>query len=80
MARGTNLADTTYLANHADDYRLMILACGLCELRFGECPALRVRFVNLMRRRLRVSEAVSEVKGHLIWSTPKTHQSCDVPI
>ena len=68
------------LANHAGDYRLMILVLGLCGLRFGECAALRVRSVDLMRRRLRVSESVSEVNGHLVWSTPKTHQSRDVPI
>jgi integrase len=58
----------------------MILVLGLCGLRFGECAALRVRSVDLMRRRLRVSESVSEVNGHMIWSMPKTHQSRDVPI
>ena len=68
------------LANHAGVYRLMILVLGLCGLRFGECAALRVRSVDLLRRRLRVSESVSEVNGHMIWSTPKTHQSRDVPI
>src|SRR5215204_4084361 len=68
------------LANHARVYRLMILVLGLCGLRFGECAALRVRSVDLMRRRLRVSESVSEVNGHMAWSTPKTHQSRDVPI
>ena len=68
------------LANHARVYRLMILVLGLCGLRFGECAALRVRSVDLLRRRLRVSESVSEVNGHMIWSTPKTHQSRDVPI
>ena len=36
---------------------------GLCGLRFSECAALRVRSVDLMRRRLRVSESVSEVNG-----------------
>ena len=41
----------------------MILVLGLCGLRFGEGAALRVRSVDLMRRRLRVSESVSEVNG-----------------
>ena len=58
----------------------MILVLGLCGLRFGECAALRVRSIDLLRRRLRVTEAVSEVNGHLVWSTPKTHQARDVPV
>ena len=74
------MAELQDLAERAGAYRLMILVLGLCGLRFGECAALRVRSVDLMRRRLRVSESVSEVNGHMIWSTPKTHQSRDVPI
>ena len=74
------MADLQNLADRAGGYRLMILVLGLCGLRFGECAALRVRSVDLMQRRLRVSESVSEVNGHMIWSTPKTHQSRDVPI
>ena len=27
-----------------------------------------------------MTESVTEVNGHLVWSTPKTHQSRDVPI
>jgi integrase len=78
--RFVTMAELQDLADHAGAYRLMILVLGLCGLRFGECAALRVRSVDLMRRRLRVSESVSEVNGHMIWSTPKTHQSRDVPI
>ena len=33
-----------------------------------------------LRRRLRVTESVSEVGGRLVWSTPKNHQSRDVPM
>jgi integrase len=55
-----------------------ILLSGIMSA--AECAALRVRSVDLMRRRLRVSESISEVNGHMIWSTPKTHQSRDVPI
>ena len=78
--RFLTMAELQDLADRARAYRLMILVLGLCGLRFGECAALRVRSVDLMRRRLRVSESVSEVNGHMIWSTPKTHQSRDVPI
>src|SRR5215203_1493648 len=78
--RFLTMAELQDLADCAGPYRLMILVLGLCGLRFGDCAALRVRSVDLMRRRLRVSESVSEVNGHMIWSTPKTHQSRDVPI
>jgi integrase len=77
LAQLQALAD---VAGAEAEYRPMILVLGLCGLRFGECGALRVRSVDLMRRRLRVTEAVSEVNGHLIWSTPKTHQARDVPV
>ena len=56
------MAELQDLADCAGPYRLMILVLGLCGLRFGECAALRVRSVDLMRRRLRMSESVS-------WST-----------
>jgi integrase len=33
-----------------------------------------------MRRRLDIAEAVTEVRGHLTWGTPKGHQQGSVPI
>jgi integrase len=68
------------LADECPDYRAMILVLGYSGLRFGELAALRVRSVNLMRGRLSISEAVSEVAGRLVWGTPKTHQKRSVPI
>jgi integrase len=64
----------------AGPYRVMVLVLGLAGLRFGECAALRVADVDLLRRRLKVKASVSEINGHMIWSTPKTHQTRDVPI
>lgn len=57
------MAELQDQADRAGGYRLMILVLGLCGLRFGEGAALRARSVDLMRRRLRVSESVSEVNG-----------------
>ena len=68
------------LADAAGGYRVMVLVLGLAGLRIGECAALHVADVDLLRRRLRVSASVSEISGELVWSTPKTHQSRDVPI
>jgi integrase len=78
--RFLTMAELHDLADGAGEYRTMILTLGLCGLRFGECAALRVSDVDLLRRRLKVSRSVSEINGHLVWSTPKTHQSRDVQI
>jgi integrase len=53
---------------------------ALTGLRFGEFAALRVRHVDLERRRLTVAESVSEVGGRLVWSSTKSHKTRRVPI
>jgi integrase len=61
-------------------YRALILLLGFCGPRWGEVAALRVKRVDLLRRRLTVAESVTEVRGRLEWGTPKSHQSRWVPI
>ena len=78
--RFLSLLELQQLARAAGEYELMVLVLGLCGLRFGECVALRVGSVDPLRRRLRVVASLSEVSGRLVWSTPKTHQSRDVPL
>jgi integrase len=78
--RFLNHTELQQLADQTGPYRVMVLVLGLAGLRFGECAALRVADVDLLRRRLKVKASVSEINGHLIWSTPKTHQTRDVPI
>lgn len=68
------------LADECGRYRTLILVLGYCGLRWGEAVALRVRSVDLMRGRLNVSEAVTEIAGHLHYGTPKTHQRRSVPV
>ena len=65
---------------HGKDYRALVLTLAYTGLRWGEPAALRVGRVDLMRGRLVVTEAVSEVAGHLVWGTPKSHQRRSVPI
>jgi integrase len=60
-------------------YELLVLVLGRCGLRWGELAALRVRHVELLRRRLRVVEAMTEVNGVAVFGEPKTHQVRDVP-
>ena len=68
------------LAHAAGDYRLAVLVLAYCGPRWGELAPLRVRREDLMRRRLDIAEAVTEVRGHLAWGTPKGHQQRSVPI
>jgi integrase len=63
-----------------EQYRAMVLVLGFCSLRWGEVAALRVKRVDLLRRRLTVAESVTEVSGRLTWGTPKSHQARQVPI
>jgi integrase len=53
---------------------------GYCGLRWSELAALRVRHFDLLRRRVLVEEAVTEVDGaRLVWGAPKTHGRRSVP-
>jgi len=47
--------------------------------RWGEAVALRVGRVALQRRRLSIDEVTSEVRGEVIFGTPKTHKRRVVP-
>ena len=63
------------------DGRLAVLVLAYCGLRWSELAALRVGRMDLMRRRVIVAEAMTEVNGgRLVWGTPKSHESRSVPI
>jgi integrase len=61
-------------------WRVFVLLLGYTGLRWGEATALRVRDIDLGRRRIDVRRAFSDVGGHLVLGTPKSHQSRTVPI
>ena len=64
-----------------DDYRLVVLFLGYTGVRFGEMAALRVRRLDLMRRRAEIVASVTVVQGRgQVWGTPKGHERRDVPI
>jgi integrase len=63
-----------------EQYRVLILVLAFCGLRWGEMAALRVKRVDLMRRRLTVAESVVQVGSRLVWGTPKSHAARSVPI
>jgi integrase len=72
--------DVDALATAAGEYRLVVLFLAYTGVRFGEMAALRVQHLDLLRRRAAIVEAVAEVHGKAVFSTPKSHQSRPVPI
>lgn len=74
------MAEVEHLAVAARADGPALLTLSLTGLRFGEFAALRVRRLDVVRRRLTVAESASEVGGHLVWTTPKTHRTRRVPI
>ena len=68
------------LASASNPQDLPVLTLAFTGLRFGELAGLKVRRFDPVRRRLTVSEFVTEVGGRLTWSTPKTHQTRSVPV
>jgi integrase len=57
----------------------VVLFLAYTGLRWGEMAALKVRRLDMLRRRVEVAEAVSEPRGQLVWGTPKTHERRSVP-
>lgn len=60
-------------------HALLIRVLAYCGPRWGEVTALRVRDVDLERRRLHVKRAYSVVKGKHVLKTPKTHETRSIP-
>jgi integrase len=67
------------LAIASGEYGDVVLFLAYTGLRWGEMAALKVRSLDMLRRRLEVTEAVSAPRGELVWSTPKSHHSRSVP-
>lgn len=68
------------LAAAAGPYATLIRTLAYTGMRWGEVTAVRVRDVDLTRRRLDVRRAFSDVGGQVIEGTPKSHQARTVPL
>lgn len=68
------------LAGACEPYGLVVQVLAYCGLRYGELAALRVRDLDLLRGRLRIERALTEVGGRVVLGTPKTHQQRSVPV
>jgi len=74
-------AQVEALAESAGQGRVAVLVLAYCGLRWSELAALRFRHVDLLRRRLTIEEAATEINGgRIICGTPKSHERRSVPI
>ena len=72
---------STYDTRANEMYRLVVLFLAYTGVRFGEMAALKVRRLDLVRRRAVIAESVTPVQGKgLVWGTPKSHQRREVSI
>src|SRR6266536_2036055 len=55
-------------------YRLLVLFDAYTGLRAGECAALRVKHLNVLKGIVTVRESVAEVDGRLEWGLPKSYE------
>jgi len=70
----------TLAAEVGDDWRLVVTFLAYTGLRWGELAALRVRDIDLERRRATICQAYSPVKGRMVLTDTKGHERRDVPI
>ncbi|NKS66798.1 tyrosine-type recombinase/integrase [Rhodococcus hoagii] len=68
------------LARAAGKYETLVLMLAYTGLRWGEVTGMRVRDLNLLRRRATVDENAVEVGKTIHVGTPKTHKRRTVPL
>lgn len=73
-------AAVAMLAKECSDYGALVRLLAYTGLRWGEAAALRVKRVDLVKRRATIMESVTEVNGVMVWGTPKTHARRTVPL
>lgn len=62
-----------------DTYGLLVRVLGTVGPRFGEAAALRRRSIDLMGRRIRITESLAEIGGRLSFGTTKSHAARTIP-
>ncbi|MDR7110921.1 integrase [Microbacterium trichothecenolyticum] len=67
------------LADETGDWSTLIRFLAYSGLRWGEAVALRPGDVDPVNRIVHVRRAVADVRGSLVWGTPKTHEQRIVP-
>ncbi len=70
----------TSLAAAAGEYEGMVLLLAYTGLRWGEVIGLRVRDLDMLRKRATISENAVEAGSEIFVGTPKTHKQRSVPL
>ncbi len=73
-------AEVDALAREAGDRQTLVLLLAYCGLRWGEAIGLRVRHLDLLRKRLHVVDNAVQVNMEMHVGTPKSHTTRWVPI
>jgi len=68
------------LARACPGYELFVLVLAYTGMRWGEATAVRVRRVDLVKRRIEVVHTAVELNGEMSYGTQKTHQRRSVPV
>ena len=68
------------LARGCPGYELFVRVLAYTGMRWGEATAVRVRRVDLVKRRIEVVHTAVELNGEMSYGTPKTHQRRSVPV
>lgn len=77
------LADSIGRVEHVEEperYRALVLVAAWCGPRIGELSALRVRHLDMLRRRIRIEEAAAYVSGRRHEGLTKTGKARTVPV
>lgn len=67
------------LAREAGQYATLVRVLAYTGLRWGEAAGLRVKHLDMLRRRLQVDENAVKVGMEVIVGTPKSHRARSVP-
>jgi integrase len=68
------------LGAECGEYDALVLFLAYTGLRWGEAIGLRVRDLDMLRKRATISENAVEAGGHIYVGTPKTHKRRSVPV
>ena len=63
----------------ASKYPALVLVLAYCGIRWGEATALKVKHLDMLRRRLMIEENAVQVGSVIEVGTPKNHKKRTVP-
>jgi integrase len=68
------------LGSAASEYEPLVLLLAYTGLRWGETVGLRIRDLDMLRRRAKVTENAVQSGRRIYTGTPKTHKQREVPL